>query len=143
MSYPGHENRKKTPIHDEIQISLATANEEMLKNLIMNCQPPICRPETFFPNYKAEDLRNVSIEIDKISSEVEVILPGERKAADGVIVFKSYIKYETKVMKNNNYEWIKDEDSYNCVVLLEIKTDIQSFGDTLRQIKNIKRNFIK
>jgi hypothetical protein len=40
-SYPGHEKRKTTPIHDQIQIALALADQNSLIDLLLNSQPPV------------------------------------------------------------------------------------------------------
>ncbi len=74
ISYPGHENRRTTPLHDQIQIKLATADQEQLKSLVANCHPPV---------FVKECISNISV---KIGVPVQY-----KQAADGIIFFEGPI----------------------------------------------------
>lgn len=84
MSYSGHEGRKTTPIHDQIQIALAVADEAKLKSLVANCYPPILPWNC----------------ITRISSRVGVPVQ-YKQAADGVISFEGTI-CEQKELSDSN-----------------------------------------
>ena len=95
MSYPGHEGRKTTPIHDEIQIALAVADEIKLKSLVTNCYPPILPWNC----------------ITHISSRVGVPVQ-YKQAADGVISLEGTICEQKELtdsdMANMAGQYIED-----------------------------------
>lgn len=95
MSYPGHEGRKTTPIHDQLQIALAVADEAKLKSLVANCYPPILPWNC----------------ITRISSRVGVPVQ-YKQAADGVISFEGTVCEQKELsdseVANMAGQYIKD-----------------------------------
>lgn len=61
-----------TPIHDQIQIALAIADETSLKSLLLNCTPPIACAHT----------------VGTVNARIGVPIPSSR-AADGIIQYEA------------------------------------------------------
>jgi hypothetical protein len=139
IAYRGHEQRKKTPLHDVIQIALAIADEKMLIELVTNCRPPIItlyKKETYGEHSK--ELLVESLWIDYISSRIEVPVKG-RESADGLISLRVVGLIDKEVFNHHSPAYVTTRYPEEKIdILIEIKTEIQSFGETLRQINYYK-----
>lgn len=156
-SYPGHEKRKTTPIHDQIQIALALADQNSLIDLLLNSQPPaVCFDNRETCQKKA--LINVShwelygkipsewiaVKMEtqepvwkSLVCEVEVPIKKKNYAVDGIISYEYNQTTLVDLVHKSSGETLIGEDPNEKKgrVLVEIKTEIQSWADTLRQIK--------
>lgn len=139
-SYPNAQSRKETPIHDAIQIGLSIANEEILIDLLEKCSPPLLSPgknkkwnpsysgrEYNFNRYKPREIRQEEIEtLISIRSETEVPVGRSKESVDGLI----YWSYEQPIFQGTEERPRR--------TLIEIKTEIQSFGKVLAQINRYR-----
>jgi len=157
-SYPGHEKRKTTPIHDQIQIALALADQQSLINLLLNSKPSIVsfnnrnvidQALNAVSQYELHDRGKnpqewtvTKVEVKepfwkKITCEAEVPIPKKNYAVDAIIHYGYDQKVEIEIRHNSSgeildYNWPMGR---SASILVEIKTEIQSWADTLRQIK--------
>ncbi len=156
-SYPGHEKRKTTPIHDQIQIALALADQNSLIDLLLNSQPPaVCfddretcqkkalKSVSHFELYKRIPHEWIAVKMDtqepvwkSIVCEVEVPIKKKTYAVDGIISYEYNQTTLVDLVHKSSGETLIGEDPNEKKdrVLVEIKTEIQSWADTLRQIK--------
>jgi hypothetical protein len=157
-SYPGHEKRKTTPIHDQIQIALALADQQTLVNLLVNSKPfivsfdesltrdkslrEVAKFELYEKGKKPEEwtIKRADVQPfywEKITCKMEVPVSKKNYAVDCVIKYGYQQKVEIELVHHSSGEML----SYNWSmgqsgeILVEIKTEIQSWADTLRQIK--------
>jgi hypothetical protein len=180
-SYPGHEKRKTTPVHDNLQMSLVNANEEMVKDLLVNTYPPLyldlirqdmSQKKSMFidekmyyhSSYSTEDSKwyrcdslseCFSVESYKIEAEKLLKRPKSRTLyADIYLILKYnfHAKYNLKeehpyreTLEGRTDDVVRDFisgtiriNSRPIEIVVEIKSEVQSSGDTLRQIKTYK-----
>jgi predicted CopG family antitoxin len=131
LSYPNHELRKTTPLHDEAMIALSTADKAQLISIITKCNPPITSflEECGIRGDDAEEYREstgliidfLNDYVDELTVETGVYV-AYKQSADGVIS----LKYSFNSFK----------------ILVEVKTEIQSYSEVLEQI-NRYRNKLK
>lgn len=126
MSYPGHKGRKTTPIHDQIQIALAVADEVKLKSLVANCYPPmICHDF-----------------IGKIFSEIGVPVK-YKQSADAIITFENVWcvpahpeeKFDDRLFENQE-EFIRRFEDYD-MSLEDVESLLAISGLTPKQVQEI------
>ena len=159
-SYPGHEKRKTTPIHDKIQIALALTDENSLINLLVNSNPSIVslslneslKKRAFnealkktgeYQHWIADEIVLKETVWNHVSCSLEVPILKKNYAVDSIIHCRYDQNFTVSLRhKSNNQKLIKDVSVDNTVrVLVEIKTEIQSWSDTLRQINRYREEF--
>jgi hypothetical protein len=125
-SYPGHEKRKTTPIHDQIQIALALADQQSLINLLVNSNPSIVsfnnriiadqalkeisRYELHDRGKNPQEWTVTKVEVKepfwkKITCEAEVPIPKKNYAVDAIIHYGYEHKVEIEIRHKSSQQF--------------------------------------